>query len=77
MTLEHTLTQVKDRYHRLPAAVHTEGPRGVLSRIAANAFWTRTPCSERALTLAALALVLIVAIDRAEIVDITSGEEAA
>jgi hypothetical protein len=77
VSLSHTIQQVTDRYNALPAAVHTESPRGVLSRVAANAFWTRTPSHERALTLAALAVVLLVAIDRSETLDITSGNEAA
>ena len=77
MTFAHTIKRVQDRYDALPVAVHTESPRGVLSRVAANAFWTRTPTYERALNLAALAVALLVAIDRAETVDITSGQDAA
>lgn len=78
MSIAQTLMEIQDRYDSLPAAVHTEDPRTVLSRIAANAFWTKgRPPHERALTLAALGLALLVAVDRADTVDITSGNEAA
>lgn len=77
MPVTRALTLVEQRYHALPHAIHTESPRGVLSRIAANAFWTRQPAHDRALTLAALAVVLLVAIDRVDTLDITAEDEAA
>jgi hypothetical protein len=72
----HVLAAVEERLAELDAKVGGEDPRTLLSRIAANAFWTRAPSHERAVTLAATALLLVAAIERAETADITSGEAA-
>lgn len=69
------LEDVKERYEVLPPVVHTDDPRTLLSRILAGN--NRELTYEHAVHQAALALALVVAVDRAEQNSITSGDEAA
>lgn len=68
------LLDVTSRYENLPPVVHTEGPREVLSRIDAGR--DREMTYDQAVQQAALALVLAVAVDRAEMNTVTSGDAA-
>ena len=73
MSIEHTIPQVMGRLIALPPAVLTEDARTLMSRILASASAKGTPSHDRALTLAALAVALVAAIEYAENLDITSG----
>lgn len=68
----------------LPARVHVDDPRGVLTRICASPVFDRPPGVDlsclsygEAIRMAALFTVLAAAIDRAETADPTSGGQAA
>jgi hypothetical protein len=68
------LEAVRRTHAALPANVHGEDPRTLQSRILAGHM--RAPSYDEALHLAALSVALVVAIDRAECMDITTGEAA-
>ena len=71
---------VIQRTRALPAGVHAEDPRTVLSRVQAGVLrpmgWGQVPSYEQAVHMAALWTVLAAAIDRAEHADPTSGNAA-
>jgi hypothetical protein len=68
---------VVQRSRSLPANVHTEDPRTVLSRIEVRDRWREMrPLYEEAVHMAALWTVLAAAIDRAEHADPNIGDAA-
>ena len=68
-----TILQVMERLNTLPPALLTEDARGIMSRIMPIANAHGMPSHDRAVTLAALAVALVAAIEYAENLDITSG----
>jgi hypothetical protein len=76
VTADDAIHAVTSRYYELPPLVHTDTPRTVYSRIISATLTPRIPLSHgQAVHLAALAVALVVAVDRAELVDVTSGRE--
>lgn len=72
MSITNALDAVEQRIQAFPLAVHTEDPRTLLSRILAS----RDSSYTAAVTRAALAVVLVDAIDRAEALHDEAGEAA-
>lgn len=81
--LRGALLDVTARYENLPPIVHVESPRDVLSRILAGTDRDLGGCRSCTLTYdqavqqAALALALVVAVDRAEMNSTFAGGDAA
>jgi hypothetical protein len=67
---------VVQRSRSLPAGVHGEDPRMVLSRIVAPGHYAAIPPYDYAVHMAALWTVLAAAIDRAEVADPNTGDAA-